>query len=101
MIVDKVSVNIDKKSEERSFALKDVLNPVQVAILYSNRDINKKGTQQTLQKRLIDAGLSVAQSTISDWVKKGYVTRKYAKAVSEISGVSLQELTQSSPFKKA
>lgn len=80
--------------------MNDVLNPVQLAILYSNRDNSKKGTQQTLQKRLTEHGLSVAQSTISDWVRKGYVTRKYANAVSSISGISLNELTKNSPFKK-
>lgn len=81
--------------------MKNILNPVQLAILYSNIDPEKKGTQQTLQQRLIDEGEKVAQSTISYWIKRGYVPLRLANVVSKISGIPVEELTKNSPFKEA
>lgn len=80
--------------------MKEVLNPVQLAVLYSNKDSHKKGTQQILQERLIEEGKTISQSTISYWVKQGYVPYRLAETVSKITGLSTSELTKNNPRRK-
>lgn len=65
---------------------------VEKAIILSGGKI--KGTQETLRNEMLKKGVTVAQSTISDWKKNGYVTNQYADVVSEITGIPTEELTR-------
>ena len=65
---------------------------VEKAIIFSGGE--RKGTQETLREALSKKGVTVAQSTISDWKKNGYITPQYAKAVSEITGIPVSELVK-------
>lgn len=65
---------------------------VEKAIILSGG--NKKGTQETLRGEMLKKGVTVAQSTISDWKKNGYITSQYADVVSEITGIPSSELTK-------
>lgn len=65
---------------------------VEKAIILSGGD--KKGTQETLRDEMMKRGVQVAQSTISDWKRNGYITAQYVDVVSDITGIPASDLTR-------
>lgn len=72
---------------------------VEKAIILSGGD--RKGTQETLREEMMKKGVQVAQSTISDWKRNGYVTAQYVDLVAEITGLPASELSRDKEDMKA
>lgn len=66
---------------------------VEKAIILSGGD--RKGTQETLREEMIKRGVQVAQSTISDWKRNGYITPQYVGVVADITGIPVSDLSRS------
>lgn len=75
--------------------MSDKISGIQMAIINA-------GGQSALARALSAAGIErIAQRTVSDWAKKGYVPTRCVRAVSEITGIPLGDLLRKTPCRNS